>query len=173
MVASPSAKWTTVPDRNDPTLPAMTPQQRDGIVTECFRERRYFLRQLFQSLPAVLLVFSQSTTNALIGELGDRMTVGHPEPNEPLGELKKREIRLRYGDLPDGTVLDARVIFAPHITGDPTKFGPARARVVEQLAEEVQAGRLRLNERSGHLRRPAGACVFCPMLEIGPCDYEA
>ena len=25
MVASPSAKWTTVPDHNDPTLPAMTP----------------------------------------------------------------------------------------------------------------------------------------------------
>ena len=173
MVASPSAKWTTVPDGDDPTLPSMTPQQRDGIVTECFRERRYFLRQLFQSLPAVLLVFSQSTTNALIGELGDRMTVGHPEPNEPLTELMMREIRLRYGDLPDGTVLDARVIFAPHITGDPTKFGHARAQVVEQLAEEVQTGRLRFNESTGHLQRPAGACVFCPMLKIGPCDYEA
>jgi hypothetical protein len=173
MVASPSAKWTTVPSSTDPTLPPMSEAERNGIVSECFRERRYFLRQLFQSLPAVLLIFSQSTANAFNRELGDRFGAGAPSPGEKVEELMQREVRLRFGDLPDGRELDARVIYAPHITGNPEEFAPARARVVEQLAEEARAGRLAFNEQTGHLRRPAGACVFCPMLEIGPCDYEA
>lgn len=171
MVASASAKWTTVPAPNDPTLPPMTAAERDGIVSECFRERRYFLRQLFQTLPAVILVFSQSTANAFNAELMDRFHVGAPAPHEPLAQLMAREVRLRFGDLPDGSVVDARVIYSPHITGNPADFGPARARVVEQLAEEAAKGRLVFNPQTGHLARPAGACVFCPMLEIGACDY--
>lgn len=171
MVATPSAKWTTAPDPNDPLLPPMTTAERDGIVDECFRKRKYFLRQLFQSLPSVLLVFSQSTANAFIAELGERFTVGDPRPREPLGELMERELRIRYGDLPDGTSLEARVIFSPHITGNPADFAAARDRVVEQLIEEAQAGHLNFNESTGHLARPKGSCVFCPMLEIGPCDY--
>ncbi|MFZ1153538.1 MAG: hypothetical protein WAN93_01395 [Solirubrobacteraceae bacterium] len=171
MVAMPSAKWTTRADPGDPSLPPMTTAERDGIVSECFRERRYFLRQLFQSLPSVLLVFSQSTANAFIAELGARFSVGAPEPEEPLEKLMGREIRLHYGETPEGREIDARVIFAPHVTGNPRDFAQARARVVEQLVAEAQAGRLTYNTGSHHLTRPAGACVFCPMLEIGPCDY--
>jgi hypothetical protein len=171
MVAMPSAKWTTAPDPGDPSLPPMTKAEREGIVSECFRERRYFLRQLFQSLPSVLLVFSQSTANAFIAELGARFSVGAPVPEEPLEKLMGREIRLRYGETPDGREIDARVIFAPHVTGNPRDFTQARARVVEQLVAEARAGRLTYNADSRHLTRPAGACVFCPMLEIGPCDY--
>jgi len=171
MVACPSAKWTTVPAPNDPQLPPMTRDQQVGIVHECFRDRRYFLRQLFQSLPTVILIFSQSTANAFVAELADRFTVGAPAPGEPLDQLMGREVRVRYGTLPDGTELDARVVFSPHITGDPAKFGAARARVVEQLVQEARAGRLGLNPGTGHLARPPGACVFCPMLEVGPCDY--
>jgi hypothetical protein len=173
MVASPSAKWTTVPAPKDPELPPMTEDERNGIVSECLRERRYFLRQLFQSLPSVLLIFSQSTANAFNRELASRFTAGAPEPGERLEQLGEREVRLRFGDLPDGRELDARVIYAPHITGNPEEFAPARERVVSQLADEAGAGRLSFNEQTGHLARPAGACVFCPMLEIGPCDYEA
>jgi hypothetical protein len=171
MVHCPSAKWTTVPAPNDPSLPPMTEDERTGIVTECFRERRYHLRQLFQSLPSVILIFSQSTANAFISELQERFSVGAPRHQEPLEDLMKREIRLNFGDLPDGTSLEARVIFAPHITGRPEEFAPARARVIEQLVDEAQAGRLRFNPQTEHLARPPGACVFCPMLEIGPCDY--
>ena len=82
MVASPSAKWTTKPDPKDPALPPMTEDERAGIVSECMRERRYFLRQLFQSLPPVLLIFSQSTANAFNEEMGDRFSVGKPKPRE-------------------------------------------------------------------------------------------
>jgi hypothetical protein len=171
MVASPSAKWTTQPAPDDPTLPPMTEAERLGIVSECFHGRRYFLRQLFQSLPPVLMIFSQSTANAFIGEMQDRFTSGSPQPQEPIEELGTRDIRLRYGTLGDGRTLDARVIFAPHITGNPAEFKPARDRVVAQLADEARAGRLALNPRTKHLARAPGACVFCPMLEIGPCDY--
>ena len=174
MIACPSARWTTVPVANDPTLPPMTVAERTGIVTECFRERTYFLRQLFQSLPAVLLVFSQSTTNALLGELraqGYVFSEGDPQPGESVDELGERIIRLHYGDLPDGSSLEARVIFAPHITGNPDDYLPVRARVVRQLVEEANSGHLSLNPLNGHLRRSRGACVFCPMLEIGPCNY--
>jgi hypothetical protein len=46
-----------------------------------------------------------------------------------------------------------------------------RARVVEQLVEEAQSGGLTYQASTRHLLRAPGACVFCPMLEIGPCDY--
>jgi len=183
MVACPSARWTTIPAPDDPTLPPMTGAERTGIVKECFRERSYFLRQLFQSLPAALLVFSQSTTNALLGELraqGYRFSEGNPQPGESVEDLGERVIRLHYGDLPDGSPLETRVIFAPHITGNPAEYKPARKRVVRQLVEEAVAGEdpanqrpnpLRYNRTTGHMMRARGACVLCPMLEIGPCDY--
>ncbi|XWN32731.1 MAG: hypothetical protein ROR55_06455 [Devosia sp.] len=170
MVACPSARWTTRP-ANDPLLPIMTRAERQGIVTECFRERKYFLRQLFQTLPSVLMIFSQSTANAFIGEMQSRFIEGDPQPGDRLRDLMERTIRLEYGQLQDGSVLSARVIFAPHITGNPQDFGPARARVVEQLVEEANAGRLTYNTATKHLGRPRGACVFCPMLDIGECDY--
>jgi hypothetical protein len=174
MVACPSARWTTVPltssDKpDDKNVPPMTVQERAGIVTECFHKRRYFLRQLFQSLPAVLLVFSQSTADAFIGEMQNNFSGGNPHHGEKLDDLMKREIRLHYGDLQDGTSLESRVIFSPHITGNPQDFGPARERVIEQLTEEAEAGRLKFNPATKHLTRARGACVFCTMLEIGPC----
>jgi hypothetical protein len=154
-------------------MPPMTVLQQRGIVNECFRERRYYLRQLFQSLPAVLMIFSQSTADAFLGEMQGRFNQGDPRPGDRISDLIEQKIRLKYGTLPDGTVLDARVIFSPHITGDPANFGPARAKVLAQLVEEAQAGRIQLNPQTKHLRRTIGSCVFCPLLEVGPCDYEA
>ena len=171
MVASPSARWTTTAIAGDPELPPMQPSERDGIVTECFGKRRYFPRQLFQSLPTALLIFSQSTANAFIGAFADRFLIGSPQVGEPLHELGRREIRLHYGDLPDATTLQARVIFAPHATGAPGDFAAARSRVIDQLIEEAQNGNLRYNPASSHLARSVGSCVFCTMLDVGKCDY--
>jgi hypothetical protein len=64
------------------------------------------------------------------------------------------------------------VIFSPHITGDPAHFASARAKVLAQLVDEARKGGIALNPKTGHLSRPKGACVFCTMLRIGPCDYE-
>lgn len=172
MVACPSAKWRTQPDPNDPSMPIMTVTERDGIVNECFHERKYFRRQLRQSLPAVVMVFSQNTANAFIAEFDGRFEAGNPQPGDKVAELLDRTVRLRYGVLPDGTKLTARVIFSPHISGDPNNFEAHRTKVLAQLVDEAQAGGIQFNAASGHLRRPRGGCVFCPMLEIGKCDYE-
>jgi hypothetical protein len=173
MVACPSARWINRANPDDPDMPPMTTAQQKGIVNECFHQRRYFLRQLFQSLPAVLMVFSQATTDAFLGEMQGRFSQGNPRPGDRIADLLNQNIRLRYGTLPDGTVLEARVIFSPHITGTPAQFEAARAKVLAQLVEEAQAGRIQLNPHTKHLRRTVGSCVFCPVLEIGRCDYEA
>jgi hypothetical protein len=170
MVACPSAKWITRPDAKDPTMPPMTPAEQKGIVGECFHTRKYFLRQLFQSLPTVLMVFSQSTTDAFLGEMKGRFVAGDPKPGDQIKDLLEREVRLQYGSS-GGEPLVARVIFSPHITGNPADFAPARARVLEQLVEEAKLGNLRFNAATGHLVRPVGSCVFCTSLAIGPCDY--
>ncbi len=173
MIACPSAKWTTKPDPQSPQLPAMSVAERDGIVHECFATRKYFLRSLFQSLPTVLLVFSQSTANAFIGELTGSFSKGDPRVDEPVAELLGKEVTLDYGKLPDGTALDADVIFAPHPTGDPTHWAAARPKVVQKLQSAAVSGRFAFNPTTGHLSRAKGSCVFCTMLEIGPCDYVA
>ena len=173
MIACPSAKWTTEADPHDPNLPAMSTGERDGIVHECFAKRKYFLRTLFQSLPTVLLVFSQSTANAFIGALTGSFSKGDPKVGEPVAELLGKEVALRYGTLPDGTPLNADVIFAPHPTGDPTHWAAARPKVVDRLRAAATAGRFAFNPATGHLSRTQGTCVFCTMLEIGPCDYVA
>jgi hypothetical protein len=173
MVACPSAKWITQVDATDPKMPPMTGDQQKGIVTECFHHRQYFLRQLFQSLPLVLMIFSQSTTDAFLAEMRGRFSAGNPVVGDKLSDLLNREIRLRYGVDGQGQPLEARVIFSPHITGDPAQFAQARSKVLAQLVAEAQAGRLQFNSDTGHLRRPKGGCVFCTMMQVGPCDYEA
>jgi hypothetical protein len=77
--------------------------------------------------------------NAFVGEMAKRFTVGAPRVGEPLRTLMKREVRMRYGILPDGTALEARVIFAPHITGDAYDFAKARDHVVNQLVDEARS----------------------------------
>lgn len=174
MVACPSARWTTNPNPEDPLLPPMSLPEREGIIAECFHKRSYFLRQLFQSLPPVLLVFSQSTATALIGELkaqGIRFVSGDPDPSESLNQLADREIRLSYGKTPKGDELTARIIFSPHITGSKEEYENARTRVLDQLVDEARNENITYNKESGHLYRSPGSCLFCPFLEIGDCDY--
>ena len=111
MVACPSTRWVVTPNTDDPDMPVMGQARAKGIVGECFVKRRYFLRQLVQSLPAVIIVFSQTTAREFIAALRSRFSRGNPQPGESLEQLFQREIRLRYGTLGDGTELDARVIF--------------------------------------------------------------
>lgn len=171
MVACPSAKWTTKPDATDPKLPPMSAAQQQGIVHECFATRQYFLRQLFQSLPSILFVFSQSTATALIAELQGRFSAGDPKPNDKVDDLLDRDVRIKYGSA-GGKDLDALVLFAPHPTGDPQTWAKARPRFMKRLVDAAKAGRIALNPQTKHLARSAGSCVFCTMLEIGPCDYK-
>jgi len=172
MVACPSAKWTTQPVGGQPTLPVMSPTERSGIVSECFTGRRYFLRQLFQSLPAVILVFSQNTATTFVRALQGKFSKGDPKPDDTIASLMSREVVLHFGDLPDGSGVEARVLFGPHPTGNPNEWDNAKPTVVAQLVECVRQGRLRFNPGTGRLSRPPGSCAFCTILNIGPCDYR-
>jgi hypothetical protein len=172
MVACPSAKWINKSDPADPQMPPMSTTEQVGIVAECFHIRRYFLRQLFQSLPRVLLIFSQSTTDAFLGEMDGHFTTGNAKPGDRIEDLLQRVVRLEYGKA-GGQTLGARVIFSPHITGDPAQFAAARAQVLAQLVDEARSGNITFNAETGHLHRPVGDCVFCTMLEVGRCDYLA
>lgn len=176
MVACPSARWTSRPNPQAPDLPLMGTKREQGIVAECFYERTHFLRQLFQSLPSVILVFSAATARPFISALKMRFRPqGAPSPDEDLDELAQREIRLEYGRLADGTALDARVLFMPHASANPAQFKAALPRTIAQLRQEVAAGRLRFRPETGRLERSRGGCVFCTneLYKIGPCDYRA
>lgn len=172
MVACPSARWLTSRTAGFPDDLAMSKTEVKEIVQECFHDRKYFLRQLFQSLPRVILVVGATTARPFITALQDRFIQGDPKPSETVDELIQRKHVLQYGELADGTVLKARVIFSKHITGDADNYKLIREKILAHLADAVDAGELVLNQNNGHLLRPPGACVFCPMLEIGKCDYE-
>jgi len=174
MVSCGSPRWITEPDPAMPSLPVMQPAQRAGIVDECFVKRRYFLRQLFQSLPRVLLVFSAATRDAIATTMAGHFVEGEPHVGESLDALLDRRIVLRYGTAPGGAALDARVLFVPHASGNPKEFAAARAKVIAALVDEVDHQHLALDPASGHLRRSIGACTFCAnaLYTIGPCDYK-
>jgi len=173
MVACASAKWTLTADPQNPKLPPMTTAERDGIVQECFFKRRYFVRQLLQSLPRVILIFSQTTANAFISTFKGSFLSGSPATNESLDTLIDKKVTLKLGTLPDGSTAVARVIFAPHATGDPKAYAAVKPKIIAQLVEEAQAGHISFNKATGHLGRPPGNCSLCPMMEIGQCDYES
>ncbi|HKQ79627.1 MAG TPA: amidohydrolase family protein [Blastocatellia bacterium] len=175
MVACPSAKWVVNAQQSDGgKLPVMGLERMRGIVGECFHERRYFLRQLFQSLPVALFVFSVTTARPFITAMSGKFIKGDPQPGETLEALLSREIRLGYGATSDGEELSARVIFSPHASANQDEFLQFKERMAQILSEEVDAGRLVFNQQTGHLARPRGGCVFCgnALYRIGPCDYE-
>ena len=176
MVACPSAKWIVTESQSDGgKLPVMGAERMRGIVGECFHERKYFLRQLFQSLPVVLFVFSSTTAREFIAAMDGHFTEGDPQPGESLDALLSREIRLGYGTTSTGVELSARVIFSPHASANQTEFQKFKVKMVDILSEEVNAGRLAFNPQTGHLARPLGNCIFCSnsLYHILECEYKA
>ena len=169
MIACPSAKWLLRTYTPDPRMPPMSRPEMQGIVAECFVERQYFLRQLAHSMPSVLLVFSQSTTDAFLEQMHGNFTLGDPQVGEKVESLVDREIRLGFGN----NVHAARVIFSPHITGNPAGFKVFRPKVLAQLIDEARRGGLRFNKATGRLSRTVGPCSLCPAMAIGDCDYAA
>lgn len=173
MVACGSARWTTRPGA--PDMPVMGEEGARAIVRECFFGRKYFLRQMLQTLPKVVIVFSQTTADAFVVAMREHFTKGDPRPGESIADLLKREVRIRFGVTADGEVLDARVVFSPHVSARPDDFAAAREAVIDHLDAEALAGNLELNPATGHLRRPRGDCLFCEnaLYSIGKCDYRA
>lgn len=173
MVGCPSAKWLTSSDASNPDMPVMSRATLNGIVSECFHARRYFLRQLFQSFPAILIVLSRATGEAFLAAMSPNLKGDVPKTSENASTWLDKEIFLNYGKAPSGKMLSARVFFAPHATGDPEHFQELRAKLVSGLVDEAKAGRIALNRNTGHLQRSLGSCEFCTnsLYSIGPCEY--
>lgn len=170
MVACGGSRWTV---RATDDMPVMGPVRERRIIDECFNKRAHFPRQLLQSLPAVVIVFSDTTGDAFITRLARHFTKGKPIVGEGWASLLDREIRLELGRTDEGAVLDTRVIFSPHASARQDDFDEARAKIVAHLSEEVDRGALALNPASGHLARRIGGCQFCTntLYSIGKCDY--
>ena len=174
MVACASAAWVVEPRPQNPEYPAMGTARANGIVNECFHSRQYFLRQMIQSLPAVVIVLSKTTTRPFIRAMGGNFIGPAPDPDADWDTLLAQNVRLRYLTLADGTELSARVLFVPHASSSQPEFNARLGRIIAILQEEVAAGRLALNAATGHLSRSRGACQFCTnaLYQIGKCDYE-
>lgn len=175
MVACGSARWTTSLRPGEQDMPLMGEGRARAIVDECFNKRAHFPRQLLQSLPAVVIVFSNTTADAFISRLGRHFTKGDPVVGEGVNSLLGREIRMRLGRTREGEEIDARVIFSPHASANPAQFGEQRERIIAHLREEVERGNLTLNAQTGHLARRRGECRFCDnsLYKIGDCAYRA
>jgi hypothetical protein len=171
MVACASAKWTTSADPANPLLPPMTMVENKGIVNECFFKRKHFVRQLFQSLPKIILIFSQTTANAFISTFKNSFIEGDPQVNESLNSLLNKKIVLRLSETINNEPITTRVIFSPHATGSPHAFALARKKVIAQLVNEAETNSIKFNAATRHLARTMGACTFCTMMDIGKCDY--
>ena len=145
----------------------MSADGRDGIVHECFAQEKIFPTQLVCGLPTVLLVFVEAR-DAFVGELTGGFSKGDAGWTDPVAKLLEREVTLNYGTRPDGTVLGADVIFAPHPTGDPIHWAAARPKVVQRLQAAAAAARPLFRPRTGHLSRTTGSRVFCSMRKLVP-----
>ncbi len=171
MVACPSARWTTRPVTNQPDIPPMTINERNGIVTECFVKRKYFVRQIFQSLPKVLMIVSNSTAWSFINEF-KHLFVGNIPTTHNTNELVEDSYYISFGQDSEGNELKCYVIFSPHISGNPTVYAAKRQKVLDHFVKAANDGFIGVNQNTKHLKRSKGSCIFCPMLEIGGCDYE-
>lgn len=174
MVACGGARWTTTLPEGGEHMPLMGKERGRAIIKECFELRAHFPRQLLQSLPAAVIVFSQATADAFIQRLGRHFIQGDPLPGEKLATLLKREFRMKLGTRSDGEVIDTRVIFSPHASANPEQFTEARDAIIAHLKQEADGGKIDLNLDTGHLRRPRGGCQFCEnaIYSIGACDYR-
>jgi cytosine/adenosine deaminase-related metal-dependent hydrolase len=153
----------------------MGTERATGIVNECFHSRQYFLRQMLQTLPAVVIVLSKTTTRPFIRAMGGNFIGPAPNPDADWDTLLAQNIRVRFLTLPNGTELSARVLFVPHASSAQPEFNARLGKIVGILQEEVAASRLMFNAATGHLSRTRGACQFCTnaLYQIGKCDYES
>lgn len=148
----------------------MDPETEDGIIGECYHKRQFFLKQLAQSMPKVIIIFGKPVMEAFVAnfyEEGKR-----PDPKETYETiLSKNNFVMRIGKEEK-----ARVIFSPHPTGARPWYVrlDALTKIVDALYEEYTAGHLIYDEEIKHFKRTKGACKFCnnDIYFIGKCRYK-
>ena len=151
----------------------MDPETEEGIIEECFIKRTYFLRQLIQSMPKVVILFGKPILRAFVKRFHDAFEQDSiPDPDESYSAiLSKNNYVMRIG----GERI--RVIFSPHPTGGGGRWYKeldALTRIVEALYQEYVNGNLTYDEDIKHFKRTKGSCKFCDndTYFMQECKYE-
>ncbi len=150
----------------------MDSETEKGIVGECYHKRQFFLKQLAQSMPKVIILFGKPVMKAFVANFSNAFEGDNiPNPEETYSEiLSKNNFVMRIGEE------KARVIFSPHPTGARPWYVrlDALTKIVDALYEEYKAGNLIYDEEIKHFKRTKGACKFCnnDIYFIGKCKYK-
>lgn len=157
-VACHSPKWN------------MSTETECEIVNECFHNRQLFLRQLRQSAPAFIIIFSKLVMRKFVEVFKNDFEQDNiPNPNQTYSLILKHHYNLNL----DGRLI--RVVFSPHPTGSLYWYirYEAQTKIVDALIEEFDAGNIQYDVTHGHLKRSKGPCSFCSnaVFKIGDCPY--
>jgi len=143
-----------------------------GIISECYTKRRFFPRQLIQSMPKVIILFGKAIMTSFIKSFHDAFEENNiPDPTKSYSDiLSRNNYVMRIG----GERI--RVIFSPHPTGARPWYVKLNAltKIVEALHEEYINGNLIYDENIKHFKRTKGSCKFCDndIYFVGKCRYE-
>lgn len=150
----------------------MDQETETGIVQECYYLRRFFLGQLVQSMPKVVMIFGKAVMRSFVANFYNAFDKDNvPDPGQIYSDiLQNNNYVMRIGGE------RVRVIFSPHPTGARpwyVRLG-AEEKIVGALAEEYSAGNLIYDAEIKHFKRTKGACKFCDndVFFIGKCRYK-
>jgi len=150
----------------------MDKETENGIVSECYIKRRFFPRQLIQSMPKVIILFGKAIMTSFVKSFHDTFEENNiPNPTKSYSDiLSKNNYVMRIG----GERI--RVIFSPHPTGARPWYVKLNAitKIVEALHDEYINGNLIYDENIKHFKRTKGSCKFCDndIYFVGKCRYK-
>jgi hypothetical protein len=150
----------------------MGSEEEEGIVKECFLLRQFFLKQLRQSAPRVIILFGKAIMKSFVEFFRDDFdAVNIPDPTQPYSAILANN---NYNMHLEGKRI--RVIFSPHPTGARPMYLNLGAlnKIVDALEEEYNRGHLKYAPSLKHLERTEGACEFCNngLFYIEECRYR-
>ena len=149
----------------------MDTKTEEGIIQECYHSRRFFLKQLIQSMPRVIMIFGKPVMRSFVKNFYNMFETDNvPDPDETYSViLSKNNYVMRIGGE------RVRVIFSPHPTGARPWYVrlDALTKIVDALSEEYERGGLVYDEEVKHFKRTKGSCKFCDndTFFIGRCSY--
>lgn len=149
----------------------MPSAEEEGIIQECFRHRQYFLRQLRQSGPNVVIIFGKPIMRQFTAFFRDHFEPANPpDPDAPYTTIMANNDYVM--NLENQRI---RVIFSSHPTGNRAYYQQigARGKIVAALKDEYDQGRLTYNAAINHFDRTQGPCEYCNngLFYIGHCPY--
>jgi predicted flap endonuclease-1-like 5' DNA nuclease len=150
----------------------MDSETEEGIIEECFRTRQYFLNQLRQSGPKIIILFGKAIMKSFVNFFRDNFDPANiPDPKKTYPAILATN---DYAMNLNGKRI--RVVFSSHPTGNPGYYSGigARDKIVEALEDEYDKTNLIYDSDLKHFERTEGPCEFCNngLFYIGDCPYR-